>query len=124
MTDIHDAETSSPCPIVGTHGVGVQPRWSERDFVGFRCKKCGEFSVDSVGAFQLSGLPAWKREQLSRVIAAIWNNGKGVAARLDQDGVARVAAAGFASTTEEPFGRPLEAGIAALTAFFRDKRQG
>jgi hypothetical protein len=60
---------------------------------------------------------------LSRVIAAIWNNGKGVAARLDQDGVARVVAAGFASTAEEPFGRPLEAGIAALTALFRDQRQ-
>jgi hypothetical protein len=103
--------------------VALQARWSELNFVGFRCKKCGEFSVDPAGAIHLSQLPPWKREQLSRVIAAIWNNGKGVAPRLDQDGVARVAAAGFASTTEEPFGKPLDEGVATLTAFFFAQRQ-
>lgn len=124
MTDIYDAETLPACPIVGTHGVSVQTRWNERDMLGFRCKKCGEFSVDSMGQLQLIQHPAWKREQMSRVIAAIWNNGEGVAARLDQDGVARVAAVPFATTADEPFGRPLEAEVADLTAFFRGQRQG
>jgi hypothetical protein len=90
--------------------------------VGFRCKRCGEFSIDSMGAWQLSRQPAWKREQLSRVIAAIWNKGEGVAARLDQDGAVRVAAVPFTTTAEEPFGRPHEEEIATLVAFFRGKR--
>lgn len=122
MTDIHDAETLAACPIVGTHSVSVQSRWNERDMLGFRCSRCGEFSVNSLAQLQLDQYPAGKREQISRVLAAIWKNGDGVAARLDQDGVTRVTEVPFTSTKDEAAEKPHGQWVAKLTEYFRAER--
>lgn len=124
MSDIHDAETQAICPITSTHGANGQPRWNDQGMLGYRCSRCGEFSMGALAQVNLGHRPAGERERISQVLAAIWKNGHGAAAALDEDGLARVAAVPFVSTNDDPVERPHEGAVASLTELFRGKRQG
>jgi hypothetical protein len=121
VVSLHD-ETASACPITGTHPVAVQPRWSNGDLMGLRCKQCGEYSIDSIGQLRLEQYSPARRERLSLVAAAVWSSG--VAPLLNADGVDRLAEVPFVTTEEEPSGMPHQPSVAHVTEHFRLQRQG
>ena len=79
--------------------------------VGYRCQRCGEFSMDpDMAPARIAQYDDAQREGFSAAISEIWSIHR-VAPRLDTEGVDKLV--GVATGTPE---------LKALAEWFRDKR--
>lgn len=107
-----DTETQLVCPITSTHGASFQSLWHESGrMVGYRCQKCGEFSIEQgMAQARIAQYDDAQRERFSAAIWEIWSVHR-VAPRLDTEGIDKLV--GVATGSPE---------LKALTEWFRGKR--
>jgi hypothetical protein len=120
MTDMELA-----CPIVRGHTARPQTRWSEPGLDGYKCATCGEYSLAPDIPAKIAQYGDDRREEMSLILAAIWNGGDGVAARLDDEGLTKVASMRLAAADREHPEKlqPIPSGVESLKAIFERARK-